>query len=70
MKTTFSLPGLHCASCEALVKNVSSEFPEVRTVDVNLATKQVTLDHEEGFDPSSWKRALEELGEAYHVQEE
>lgn len=69
MKTTFSIPGLHCPSCIALVKDVSSEFPEVRTVDVNLATKQVTLDHEEKLDLSSWKRALSELGETYRVQE-
>lgn len=70
MKTTFSLPGLHCPSCVALVKDISSEFPEVRTVDVNLATKQVTLDHEEGLNLSSWKRTIEELGDTYQVHEE
>lgn len=69
MKTTFSIPGLHCPSCVALVKDVSSEFREIKTLDVNLATKQVTIDHEEGFDPSPWKKALSELGEAYRVQE-
>ena len=67
MKTTVRIPGIHCASCAALIKDVSSEFSTIKNVSVDLKTKKVTLEHEEGFDQGKWKKEIEALGDAYKV---
>ena len=67
MKTTVSIPGIHCASCEALIKDVSGEFPAITSVIVNLETKKVELEHSEDFDLSKWIEEVQLLGEKYVV---
>jgi copper chaperone CopZ len=67
MKTIVSIPGMHCASCAALIKDVSTEFPQIQNADVNVETKIVTLDHAENFDFATWKAEIESLGDAYKV---
>jgi len=67
MQTTFSIPGIHCASCAALIKDVSSEFPAIKNVEVDVDTKKVTLDHGESFDMQKWMQEVESLGDAYKV---
>ena len=67
MQTTVSIPGMHCASCAALIKDVSSEFPAIKKVNVDLQSKQVTLEHEEGFELHTWSAEIETLGDAYKV---
>jgi copper chaperone CopZ len=68
MQTIVSIPGIHCASCAALIKDVSSEFPQIKTVDVNVETKIVTIDHDESLDIQKWSQEIESLGDAYKVQ--
>ncbi len=68
MQTTVSIPGMHCASCAALIKDVSSEFPEIQTVNVDITTKKVTLEHAADFPIDAWKTEIESLGETYKVQ--
>lgn len=68
MRTTVQIPGMHCASCVALIKDVSQDFPSIRNADVDLASKTVTLEHDAHFDPSAWTRTVEELNPAYKVQ--
>lgn len=68
MKTTLSIPGMHCNSCAALVKDVSSEFPAIKNVIVDMKTKQVELDHSEDLDMNAWIKEVESLGEKYKVQ--
>jgi len=68
MQTTVSIPGIHCASCAALIKDVSSEFPAIKNVDVDIDTKNVTLEHEENFDKQKWTEEIEALDEKYKVQ--
>lgn len=68
MKTTVSIPGIHCASCAGLIKDISSDFPSINTVDVDVNTKKVTLDHDENFDLSTWSTEIETLGDAYTVE--
>lgn len=58
---------MHCESCAALIKDVSSEFPTIKNVDVDLQTKKVTLEHEEGLDLGKWTQEIEALGDAYAV---
>ena len=68
MKTTVSIPAIHCSGCAALIKDVSSEFPAVTNADVNLDTKIVTLDHDENFDMQKWTQEIEGLDEKYKIQ--
>ncbi len=68
MNTTVSIPGIHCPSCAALIKDVSSEFPAIKQIDVDVNTKKVTLDHDENFDMQQWTTEIEALDEKYKVQ--
>lgn len=67
MTTTVSIPGIHCASCSALIKDVSSDFPSIKHVDVDIDTKKVSLEHDENFDLSKWTGEIESLDEKYKV---
>ena len=67
MRTALSIPGMHCASCAALIEDVTSEFPAVREVEIDLAAKAVTLTHDESFDLDAWKSEVHSLGDAYAV---
>lgn len=69
MQTTVSIPGIHCASCTALIKDVSSEFPAITRVEIDEHAKRVTLEYAEGFDLASWKSDIEALGETYAVHD-
>ncbi len=69
MQTVFSIPGIHCKACETLIKDVTSSFPSVQHVSVNLDTKEVTLDYGDDFDVSAWTREVETLGDAYKVHQ-
>ncbi len=67
MKTTVVIPGIHCASCEALIKDVSGDFPAITSVTVNLEAKKVELEHSEDFDLSRWVEEVQLLGDKYIV---
>lgn len=67
MQTSVSIPGIHCASCAALIKDVSSEFSAIKSAEVDIDTKKVTLDHNESFDMEKWKQEIEGLDEKYKV---
>lgn len=68
MKTTLSIPGIHCTACATLIKDVSSEFPQIQKTDVDIETKKVTLEHGEDFDLSKWTEEIETLGDTYKIQ--
>ena len=38
MTTTVHIPGLHCDSCESLVKQVSHDYPLIRSIDVDFVS--------------------------------
>ncbi len=67
METTISIPGMHCASCATLVKEVSGEFPSILSAEVDLQSKKVTLHHNEDFDMDAWTKEIESLGDEYKV---
>ena len=67
MTTTVSIPGIHCASCAALIKDVSTEFPSIKSINVDLETKHVTLDHDENLDMKQWTQEIEALDPKYNV---
>lgn len=68
MRTLIQIPGMHCPSCVALVKDVSRDFPSIQHIDVDLGTKNVTLQHDGHFDLPAWSKAIEELNDDYRVQ--
>lgn len=67
MQTTVSILGIHCASCAAMIKDVSSDFPQIQNVDVDIEKKTVTLEHDEEFDKTKWSEDIESLGDTYKV---
>lgn len=68
MNTTIvSIPGIHCASCVSLIKDISAEFPTITTIDVDLASKRITIEHTDGFDFAKWKEEIEALGNTYKI---
>jgi len=64
---TVSIPGIHCSSCASLIKDVSSEFSSIRSVNVDVDTKKVTLDHDENFDMQKWTEEIEALDPKYKI---
>lgn len=67
MQSTVSIPGIHCASCAELIKDVTSDFPEITNVDVDVEAKNVKLEYPDSFDLDNWKREVEALGETYTI---
>ncbi len=65
--TTVSIPGMHCASCATLIQDVSADFSAIQRVEIDLQRKTVTIAHDASFDFHAWKRAIEELGDAYKI---
>ncbi len=67
MKTTVKIPGMHCHSCVALVTEVSEESSGVQNVNVDLNSKEVSLEYDENFNLAAWTQEIESLGEDYKV---
>ncbi len=67
MKTIVSIPGIHCEGCAKLIKDVSTEYPAITQIDVDLATKQVMLEHTDAFDMQKWTEEIESLNKDYMV---
>lgn len=67
MITTVQIPGIHCGSCTTLIKDVSSEFPAIKNVDIDVTTKKVSIEHGGDFDFAKWKQEIEDLGETYKI---
>lgn len=67
MQTAVSIPGIHCAACATLIKDVSSEFPSIKNIEVDIETKKVTLDHDESFDRQKWTEEVESLDPKYKI---
>lgn len=67
MQTVVSIPGIHCASCAALIKDVTSEFPAIRQVDVDVESKRVTIEHSDDLDLQKWTQEVEALDKKYKV---
>lgn len=67
MNTTVSIPAIHCEGCAMLIKDVSSEFPSVAKTDVDLATKRVTIEHDDSFDLAAWTAEIEAANPDYKV---
>ena len=67
MQTIVSIPGIHCEGCSKLIVDVSNDVPGVTSVKVDLKSKHVTIDHENGFNFQDWKKEIESLNPDYTV---
>ncbi len=67
MQTIVSIPGIHCPSCAALIKDVSSDFPAITSVDVDIETKRVTIEHDNNLDLAHWSQELAAVNPQYVV---
>lgn len=47
MKKKFNVKGMHCKSCEMLIKDSLSDVDGVKNVDVSLINNTVTVDFDE-----------------------
>ncbi|MFA4815115.1 MAG: heavy-metal-associated domain-containing protein [Candidatus Gracilibacteria bacterium] len=68
MKTTIFVPGIHCNSCVTMIKEISGDFPSILSVDVDMGSKKVSLEHTEDFDFDAWSHEIEALGAEYTVK--
>jgi len=62
MKTEFKVEGFHCKSCKMLVEDTADDFPEIKSCRVDLKTGKVTMECEEYFEVSKFKKEIESLG--------
>ena len=58
---TYSVPGMHCGHCKAAVTRELESVSGVHTVDVDLATKLVTVGGE-SLDEAALIDAIDEAG--------
>lgn len=65
--TKVLIPGIHCEGCAKLIKDVSSEYRQIKNVDIDLKGKMVTIDHEPIFDFQKWSEEIESLDEKYKI---
>lgn len=47
IKKTFNVKGMHCKSCEMLIKDAVSEVDGVKTVNASAVKNTVTVDYDE-----------------------
>jgi copper chaperone len=65
MKTQFSVPGIHCDHCKASLEGALTPAEKVRSVEVDLPSKTVVVEHE--TDPASLVSVIEDQG--YDVEQ-
>ena len=63
MKTIITVQGTHCNSCAELIKDVCSEFPEIKKCSVDVKTGKTVIEHEGKLNIAKLKKEIEGLGE-------
>jgi copper chaperone len=58
---TYSVPGMHCGHCQAAVARELESAPGVKSVEVDLETKLVTVGGD-GLDNAALVAAIDEAG--------
>lgn len=58
---TYEVPGIHCAHCEAAIKQEVGAVSGVDEVEVDLVTKRVTV-RGEPLDDEQLRAAIDEAG--------
>ncbi|MEI7056306.1 heavy metal-associated domain-containing protein [Nocardioides sp. CCNWLW239] len=60
--TTYTVSGMTCGHCVSSVTEEVTQIAGVSSVDVDLATGQVTVTSENELDPAQVRRAVEDAG--------
>lgn len=63
MKTTLTVQGTHCNSCKALIEDVCTEIPGIKSCDVDFKTGAIKIEHEKNVDWQKFKTEVEALGQ-------
>ncbi len=61
MTITLKVPGMKCQHCEAAVKGALTELEGVKSANVDLGAKTVTIEYE-NLDVAALKEAIEDVG--------
>lgn len=61
--TKLKIAGMHCASCKALIEDVCSDVPGVRSCDVDAATEMATVEHDDTLNPAVLIGEIRSLGD-------
>lgn len=67
MKTALTIKGTHCNSCKALIEDLCTEIPGIKSCNVDFKTGITKIEHEENVDWQKFKIEVESLGE-YKVE--
>ncbi len=59
---TIPVEGMTCASCVRRVETGAAKLPGVKASAVNFATKKLTVETDEEFDPQALEKAIHKLG--------
>ncbi len=62
MSEVFSVPEMSCGHCKTTVENAVSSVGGVRSAEVNLEAKTVTVDHDDTVDNTAIVGAIQEAG--------
>ena len=57
-----TVSGMTCGHCASSVREEVGNIPGVTAVDVDLATGKVTVDSDQGVEPTAIQDAVEEAG--------
>ena len=63
MKKIIIIKGTHCASCKALIEEVSKDIPGIISCKVDYKTGKTIIEHEEKVDLNKFKKEIESLGD-------
>lgn len=61
-KKEFNVKGMHCSSCEMLVKDSLEELDNVKKVEASAKDGKVTVYYEDEVDDSKIKKIIKEEG--------
>jgi len=61
-KSSFSVKGMHCASCVSRVEKAIKEVPGVVSASVNLANEKAVVEYMEGTEAAEIKKAVKAAG--------
>lgn len=61
--TTIIIQGTHCTACKALIEEVCTEIPGIKSCAVNFQTGETVIEYDENLDWREFKKEIEGLGQ-------
>lgn len=62
MTTEFRVPDASCGHCKTTIETTVSSLADVRYVELDLATKRLTVEHGSDIEPARLMAVVEEAG--------